>query len=371
MSRRRARAGILAILVAAIPGLSWSFSEEERRFIAAHQALLEAAPDPCRLAPRLEARYIALLRGALPEQDAADLLAVAEGKPGVPLILAEGLRLSGAFALYDDATDAVYLSSASLARRVTDAGRGCLPDERIATLAQDTVGVYVHELGHALERRALGDRFVATSEGEILAYAREARFLAKQPGWPSKTVADELARRRALEDLIRRNGEILAQVRKLRDEEPGENALDALTLFVEELEEIKQNIADLEARESEVDPFQLSLAAMVAAWKDGWPAFLQLMIPQASSRPSVSRAGQNLATARRFLKTSRAQLEEEPSGTLAYTVLERSVALAEKDIRFWGDKKQVARATAFYQRRFKEVRPPTSSSTKGRRPHSR
>lgn len=357
MSRRRARAGILAFLLTAIPGSSWSYSEEERRFIAEHRALLEAAPDPCRLAPRLEARYQALLREATPEQDAADLLAAAEGKPGVPLILAEGLRLSGAFALYDDATDAVYLSSASLARRLTAADQGCLPDERIATLAHDTVGVYVHELSHALERRALDDRFVATSEGEILAYAREARFLAKLPGWPSKAVADELARRRELEDRIRRNREILDQVRKLRDEEPGEKTFDRLKSHVEELEEIKQRIADLEARELAADPFQLSLAAMVGAWKDGWPAFLHLMIPQASSRPSVSRADENLAAARRFLKSSRAQLKEEPSGTLAYKMLERSLELAEKDIRFWGDKKQVARATAFYRRRFKEVRP--------------
>lgn len=356
MRRLRARAGIFAILLAAIPGPSRSFSEEERRFIADHRTLLEAAPDPCRLAPRLEARYKALLRAAAPEQDAADLLAAADGKPKVTLALAEGLRLSQAFALYDDATDAVYLSSASLARRVTEANEGCLSDERIATLAQDTVGVYVHELCHALERRELGD-FVATSEGEILAYAREARFLAKQPGWPAKAVTEELARRRALEDLVRRNGEILAQVRKLRDEEPGEKTFDRLKAYVEQLEEIKQSIAGLEARELAADPFQLSLAAMVAAWQDGWPSFLQLMIPQASSRPSVSRAEQNLATARRFLKTSRAKLKAEPSGTLAYKVLERSVALAEKDIRFWGDKKKVARATAFYQRRFKEVRP--------------
>lgn len=355
MSRRRVRAGILVLLFTAIAGPSWSFSEEERRFIAGHRALLEASPDPCRLASRLEARYKALLRGALPEQDAADLLAAAEGKPGVPLILAEGLRLTDAFALYDDASGAVYLSSAALARHVP--GGGCLSDERVAALAQDTVGVYVHELCHSLERRALGGGFIATSEGEILAYAREARFLAKQPGWPAKTVADELVRRRALDDRIRRNREILDQVRKLRDEEPGEKSLDALKSHVEELEEIKQGIAELEAREVEVDALQLSLATMVDAWKESWPAFIRMMIPQASSRPSVSRAERNLGAARRFLKTSRAMLKDEPTGTLAYEVLERSVTLAEKDVRFWGDKKQVARAAAFYQRRFTEVRP--------------
>jgi hypothetical protein len=216
-------------------------------------------------------------------------------------------------------------------------------------------------MSHSLERQALGAGAVVTSEGEILAYAREARFLAGQEGWPAKPVADELDRRRKLAEQIAMNRKIIGLVKGLQGKDPDDDGFKKLSGYVEQLEEIRQSIARLEALEVAVDPFQLSLAAMTAEWKAGWPAFLHMMIPEASSRPSLGRRKENLKTARRFLEDSRAGLKAEAPGTLAYKIVERSVALGKQDILFWGDQKKIEQALSFYTRRFKTVRPSPSA----------
>ncbi len=335
-----------------------AFTAEERRFLAGHHALLEASSDPCRLASRLEAQYKRLLRGARPAQDVADILATAEGKPGVPLILGDGVRLANAFALYDDQTRTVYLSSAALTPRVIRTAGVCPSDESLAALARETAGVYVHEMAHSLTRKALGAGSVATSEDEILAYAREARFLAGLKGWPSKAVAGELGRRRELDELVRKNQKIIGLVKGLQGQDPGGDGFKKFPGYVEQLEKIRRRMELLQAREGDVDPFQVSLAAMVDAWKDGWPAFLRMMIRQTAPMPSLGRRAENLNKSRSFLEASRAQLTEEAPGTLAHEVAERSVRLGEQDVLFWGDQKRVEEALAYYQRRFKTVRPP-------------
>lgn len=334
------------------------FTAEERTFLAEHHALLEASPDPCRLALRLEAQYKRLLREARPEQDVADILAAAEGKPGVPLILAGGVRLTNAFALYDDETHTVYLSSASLTPRVIRTADACPSDERLSVLARETAGVYVHELSHSLTRKALGRGSVATAEDEILAYAREARFLAGLEGWPSKAVSGELGRRRELDELVRKNQRIIGLVKGLQGQDPGGDGFKKFPGYVEQLEIIRQRMALLQSQEAEVDPFQLSLAAMVEAWKDGWPAFLHMMIRQTAPMPSLGSRPKNLRTAQAFLETSRARLKDEAPGTLAYQVVERAVALGKQDVLFWGDPKRVEQASGYYTRRFKTVRTP-------------
>lgn len=336
---------------------AWSFTAEERRYLAGQRALLEISPDPCRLASRLEAEYKGLLRKAHPEQDIADILAVADAKPGVPLILADGVRLTGAFALYDDETHTVYLANTEVAPRLMKPGGDCPTDARIAALARDTAGVYVHELSHSLELKALGSGFVTTSEGEILAYARESRFLVGLEGWPAKSVSDELDRRRLLDEQVRRNQKIISLVNGLRGKSPDDGGFKKLEAYVGQLDEIKKNIAHLESQEVKADPLQLSLVEMVDEWKAGWPAFLHMMIRQTSSRPSLGRREENRVAAKHFLEDSRAGLKKEAPGTLGYKIAERAIMLGKKDILFWSDQQKIDQAVSFYTRRFKTVRP--------------
>lgn len=351
----------LPAILLALFGLSasarpaWALSEEAREFLRGHRALLEVSSDPCRIAPRLEAEYRRLLGAALPGQDVADIRAAVAGKPAIPLYLAEGFRLVEGFAIYDPETKAVYLSSAAVTGRLPASG-GCPSDKRIRSLARDTAGIYVHEISHALDQRALGEDAVTTSEGEMLAYAREARFLAGLKGWPDKTVVAELKRRAKLDKLIARNQEIIGRLKKMQGDPNSEN-IRKLEEYLPELEDIRQRMERLKEQETAVDPLQASLADMVESWRAGWPEFLRLMIRQTRTRPSLSRREENLETARRFLASSRAGLKDETPGTLAHQVLERSVRLGEQDVRFWGDEKTVKQALEFYKRRFKAVRP--------------
>jgi len=214
-----------------------------------------------------------------------------------------------------------------------------------------------------LERTELGKDFVETSEGEILSYARESRFLAGVKGWPGKSVVAEMNRRRELDKLVEENQLILGRVKELQKVPAGEG-LKKLRGYVDRLESIRQRMAQLESKAVEVDALQLSLAVMVDAWRAGWGPFVGLMIQQTRSKPSLSRREENLARARPYLDTAVAGLEKEPPGSLAHQLLQRSIKLGEQDVRFWGDEDKVARALKFYKRRFREVRPRSSKDSK-------
>lgn len=351
--------------------LSWprpaaALSAQEAAFLGKFRTMLAAAPDPCKLAPRLAAEYRLLLREAGPAQDAADVLKAVEGKKGLPLRLGEGLRLSGGFAIYDPETQAVYLSSADVMART--AAPGCPGDEELRRMARATVGVYVHEVCHDLEHRALGGDLVTTSEGEVLAYARETRFLAGLKDWPSREAAHEAWRREQLEEQVRINREVLGWVAELKAQEPSDKALEKLKDYVDILESNRQLMEKLKGLEVPADPFEVSLATMLAAWRKGWTPFVELMLRQTTHQPSLAHREQNLAAAQRYLEQSRAGLAEEEPGTLAYQALQRAVRLAEQDLRFWGDEKQVARALEFYKRGFREVRPAPADAPAAARP---
>lgn len=362
------RAALLLIVALAWSAPARALTAEEHRWLSGFHSLLEVSPDPCRVAPRLEAEYKRLLSSATPEQDVADIRALLDGKTRIPLRLADGMRLADSSAMYDPATNVVYLSSPALAGLSAAAG-GCPSDGQLAVMARDTVGVYVHELTHALQRKALGAGFVDTTEGEIHAYARESRFLAGLDGWPSKTVVDELHRRIGLNDLVQQNEELLDRVKAMRGEEPTDESLKRLQKYVETLDGIHAKIDELKRSSVDVDPLQLGMTQMVEEWKEGWPQFLHLMMMQdASKRPSLTRREENAGIARRFLAQSRAALAEEKPGTLEYDLVKRSVSLAEQDVRFWGDEKQVEKALDYYKKGFKDVRPrpkpPTEDESK-------
>ena len=346
-------AALLLLLVAAAAPRVWCFNDDERRFLQGQHALLEISPDPCRLAPRLEAEYKRLLDAATPAQDVADIRAAVEGKPGIPLHVGDGLRITDAFALYDHETKSIYLSSAALAAGLPEEGGACPTDERVEGLARDTAAVYVHELAHALERRTLGDDLVDTREAEILAYARESRFLAGLAGWPDDSLKKELQRRRALDALIQENEEILRRLRQA----PPEKGLGKLQKSVDQLESLRPKIKKLQAAKADVDPFQVSLAAMVESWRAGWPDFLRFMFTKMEDRPSLTRRKENLEISRQFLDTATASLKEEKPGTFPHQVAEHSVRLGKQDVLFWGDEQKVAAALEFYKARFKDVRP--------------
>jgi len=336
-----------------------ALSSEEHKWLSGFHALLELSPDPCRVAPRLEAQYKLILSSATPEQNVADIRALVDGKAGIPLRLADGMRVAGVSAMYDPGTNVVYLSSPEVSG-LSAPGGGCLTDAQLGVLAHDTVGVYVHELTHALQRKALGADFVDTTEGEIHAYARESRFLAGLEGWPSKTVSDELRRRSELDGLIQENEEILDRVKALRGEEPNDENLKKLQKHVETLDALHAKIDELKKASVDVDSLQLGMTQMVEKWKEGWPQFLDFMLDQdPSKRPSLTRREENAGIARRFLARSRAALEKEKPGTLDYDVVKRSVSLAEQDVRFWGDEKQVEKAIAYYRTTAEDVRPPS------------
>jgi hypothetical protein len=356
---------ILLLIIAAAPRAA-SFNDDERRFLQGQHALLEISPDPCRLASRLEAEYKRLLDAATPAQDVADIRTAVEGKPGIPLHVGDGLRITDAFALYDHESKSIYLSSASLSAALPETGGGCPSDERVAGLARGTVAVYVHELAHAMERRSLGDDIVDTREAEVLAYARESRFLAGLNGWPNDSLKKELERRRELNALIQENEEIVGRVEALR-QTPPEEGLDQLKKYVDQLEELRPKIEKLQAEKADVDPFQVSLAAMVESWREGWPNFLRFILVKMEDRPSLTERKENLETSRRFLDTSESALKEEKPGTFPHQVAEHSVRLGKEDVLFWGDEKKVGRALEFYKARFKDVRPPPKPEDSGQR----
>ncbi len=345
-------AAVLGLL--APPGTARALTGEEREFLSRYRALLEVSFDSCRVAPRMEAEYRRLLRAAGPEQDVSDILAAVEGKFAIPFRLASGIRVAEGSAMYDPETKTIYLSGAFLAKRLP--AEACPSDKKIRNLALETVGVYVHEICHALERRVLGDDIVNTSEGEILAYARETRFLAGLKGWPDKAVTAELSRRQKRGELVARNQEILGRMEETRGK-PTTADFGLFGEYLKELEGIRQRLERLDAREKPVDPMQVSLVVMLDAWRAGWPDFIRLMVRHNATRPSLSRREENLEASRRFLEASIAGLKKEEAGTLAHQFLERGVRLGEQDVRFWGDEKMVETALEFYKRRFREVRP--------------
>lgn len=348
-------ASLILALLAAAPSAR-AFTKEERAIIDSYGALLEVSADPCRLASRLGSEYKRILSSATAAQDVADL------KGAIPFRLAYGLRISEGFALYDDETETVYLSSRSLEGRLPRTPGACASDEILRNLARDTVGVYVHEVSHSLERKALGKEMVNTREGEVLAYARESRFLAGLKGWPSGPVKLELKRLRLLEENFRNNQEIIGWVEELKGQADVGAGLKKLEKYVGLLEELKQSRQRLQAVRTGADPFQVSLGQMVEAWERGWPAFLHFALEKIGPRPSLSDREKNLEASRRFLAAARAGIKEEAAGTLAYQMARRSVRLGEQDVAFWGDEKTVAQALAFYKRRFKEVRPPPKAA---------
>ncbi len=359
---RLALAALALVAAAPVCRAAGTFSPEERQTLSGYRTLLGESPDPCRLAPRLATEYKRILSTARREQDVVDIRAAVDAEPAILIRLADGIRLSGAFALYDYDTHTIYLSSASISARLP--AKGCPSDERIRNLARETVGVYVHEIAHSLEREELGKDYVETSEAEILAYARESRFLAGVKGWPSRSVVAEMKRRRELERLIEENQKILGRVKDLQ-KDPAGDGINKLKGYVDRLEAIRQRMERLEAKAVEVDSFQISLAVMVDAWREGWGPFLGLMLRQTRSKPSLSRREENLARARPFLESAVTGLTNEAPGSLAHQLLQRSIKLGEQDVRFWGDEKKVARALKFYKRRFREVRPRASKDSKG------
>lgn len=344
-------AAVLLLLAGALPAAA--LTAEERAFIARHRALLEASPDPCRLAGRLEDAYKALLRAA-PGPDSTPVLAAVEGKAGIPLRLAEGLRLTDGFALYDATAAAVYLSSPSVAPRLIGPGGACPSDARLGAFALDTVGVYLHEVTHSFDRRDLGSGLVETVEGEVLAYAREARFLSGLSRWPGKAVRAELGFRA----LVRRNQEVIGLLEKLKERHASADSLDKLQGYIGELEGIRRKLSKLDPARAGADPLAADIAEMTEAYKRGWPQFLAFCLRRLEGRPSLGDRERNLAAALAFRDGARKDLAAEPGGTLAYRLLERSAALGAEDVAFWGNKGRVERTIEYYKARFKEVRPP-------------
>jgi hypothetical protein len=345
---------LLALLILPRPALS--LSSEEKEFLAGFQSLLQVSSDPCHIAPRLEARYKLMLRGAGPEQDSADVLDAVDGRPGLPLRLGEGFRMAGAFALYDDETRAIYLDSAAFV------SAGCPDDAYIARVASITVGPYVHEVCHHIARRALGGDLVATAEDELLAYAREARFLAGLKGWPPKRVQLDAEFSEAMAEQLRNKRTLLGWVEDLRSREPDEENLKKLAEYVDMLEQNRKLIEKISAVPPASSPLEISLVQMVEAWKSGWGRFLEHMFQETHTRPSLALRKENLGTARRYLADSRAWVKAEPRGTLARQLAERAVGLGKQDVRFWGDEKQAARALEYYERKLGEARAPASPS---------
>lgn len=341
----RVTAMLAALLL--LPGASHAFNDKEREYLSRFKSLLEASPDPCKLAPRLEAHYARLLKAAKPAQDVADIR-----KARVRFVLAEGVRLSGGFALYDDDTDAVYLSKDSVARLLPQE-EPCPTDAQVRALAMDTVGVYVHELAHSFEKEPMGPDRVRTAEGEILAYAREARFLTGLKGWPSKAVTAELKRRAELEQRMARHEELLEEVQAMRGKEPD---FDRLKELVNLLDKSKRRILALQALDTHADPTQVSIAEMVKAYRAGWGDFIRFTLPRIKGSPFLKDREENLEGAKAYLELSLKSLSQEQPGTIAYEMAQRAVKLAQRDLRFWGDEQAVARSAAFFEKRFKEVR---------------
>lgn len=337
-----------------------AFTPEERAVIDRHRVLLEASPDPCRIAARAEAEYKRILSSA-PGPDAAEALAALDGKPPIPLVLGEGVRISEGFALYDADRATIYLSSPSVAPRLLGRDGACPSDAALRAFAFGTVGVYLHEATHAFERRDLGPSVVTTLEGELLAYARESRFLAALPGWPPKEVAAELEMRAAYREQVAVNRELIGWVEELKGEEPSEESLDKLTRYVALLEENRRLLERIAAVRTGADPLVADIAEMVAAWRAGYPAFLSFALRRLEGRPSLAQREEVLAFSRRYLADSRKAAAAEEPGSLHRAVAEHSVRLAEKDLAFWGDERAVAKAADHYRSAFQAVRPPAKT----------
>lgn len=346
---------LLLLALLAVPAAA--FTDDERAFIARHRVLLGPAPDPCRIAGRAEAEYKRILKSA-PGPEAAAALAALDGKPPIPLVLGEGVRISEGFALYDGDTATIYLSSGSVAPRLTENGGACPSDEAVRAFAFATVGVYLHEVTHAFERKDLGPGIVNTVEGEMLAYARECRFLAGLPGWPTKEVAAELERREMYGKQVRINRELIGWVEELKGVEPSTDTFARLQRYIGFLEENRKILAQLDAVETGADPFAADIAEMVAEWKKGYPDFVMFTMRRLEGRPMLSQREMMEAGSRRYLEASRKSAAEEAPGTLARQMADHAVRLAEKDIAFWSDAEAVAKAAAHYKARLVEIRPP-------------
>jgi hypothetical protein len=347
--------GLLLLVILAVPAAA--FTDDERAFIAQHRVLLGPAPDPCRIAGRAEAEYKRILKSA-PGTEAAAALAAVDGAPPIPLVLGEGVRISDGFALYDGDTAAIYLSSGSVAPRLVGKDGACPSDEAVRAFAFATVGVYLHEVTHAFERKDLGPGIVNTVEGEVLAYALECRFLAALPGWPGKEVAAELERRGMYEEQVRINRELLGWVEELKEVEPSTDTFARLTRYIGFLEENRKLLAQINAVETGADPFAADVAEMVAEWKKGYPDFMVFTMRQLEGRPSLAHRERMEAGARRYLDAVRKSAAEEKPGTLAYDMAAHGVRLAEKDVAFWSDEKAVGKALAHYKSRLAAIRPP-------------
>jgi len=332
------------------------FSAEETAFIEKAGVLLEAPPDPCSVAESLTRRYRAILAQEAARKTVQDLIALLDAG-GVPVRLAYGLRMTDAFAMYDAPADAIYLSSASLFSRVEIAENGCPTGESLASFAEDTVGVFAHELSHAAFRRELGEPVVATREDELLAYAREARFLAALPGWPPLKVRHDSA----LSVMPRGNNSNNALMIKLvedlgAEERPSADAFLRLPSYIEILEGLKKTREALEAARAGVDPSLASIARMSAAWEKGWDAFTAFLDPMISTRPSLAEPAAALEGSRRYLADSRKALAGEKPGSLSHQVAEHAVRLGREDVAFWGDARKVARVRAAYEKRLEAER---------------
>lgn len=346
---------LLALWLLAAP--AGAYTDEERAFIAQHRVLLAPAPDPCRLAGRAEAEYKRILKSA-PGEEAAAALAAVDGRPPIPLVLGMGVRIAEGFALYDADTATIYLSSASAGPRLIAKDGACPSDERVRSFAFATVGVYLHEVSHSYERKELGAGIVNTVEGELLAYARECRFLAALPGWPPKEVAAELERRGLYEEQVRINRELIGWVEELKDVEPSTASFARLERYIGYLQENRRLLEQISAMETGADPLAADVAEMVAAWRQGYPAFVSFSLRHLEGRPSLGERARQEAAARQYLEASRRAVAQEPPGGLAREVARHAVRLAEKDVAFWSDEKAVARAAEHYKARLKALRPP-------------
>lgn len=291
------------------------------------------------------------MRAATPAQDVKDLLAAVEREPGVPLVLADGVRLATGIALYDKETNTVYLSSRSLAGQLGSEGN-CPSASAIRRLALGTVGIFVHEVSHSQER----EEWVRTTEGELLAYAREARFLAGLKGWPPKAVRLEVERRRKLDEAISRHEEVLEKVAAMQYEEPSKASLDKLQEYVHFLDKSKKTIQALQSAKPLAHRTEALMAEMVDAWRQGWPHFKRFSKNAIVGSPSLADRPINLERAKVYLGTMKTAIAEEPKGTLGYEVLERGTRLGEHDVRFWSDEAEVKRASDFFSSRLREVR---------------
>lgn len=333
------------------------FSSEETAFIEKAGVLLEVPADPCSVAKTLSRSYREIMGQEATRATVKDLLALLEEDGGVPVRLAYGLRMTDAFAMYDAPADAIYLSSAAVFARVEPSANGCPTGESLASFAGDTVGVFAHELAHAGLRRELGEAVVATREDELLAYAREARFLASLPGWPPLKVRHDEALSALLRGNHRENALMLRLVESLGG---GENLspenFERLPSYIEILEGLKKTREALEAAREGVDPTLVSIARMSAAWEEGWEPFVRFLDPMISTRPSLAEPAAALEGSRRYLADSREALAAERPGSLAAQVAEHAVRLGREDLAFWGDARKVARVRAAYEKRLEAER---------------